>query len=98
MIEWLDAQADAEGPFFLGKQVRAGFRVWSSEPANEWLDAPADAEGPVFLGEQAPGFRIYNLRAAVRCFAVILAFLRQRSASCDPPPRLLSGRQVRSPL
>lgn len=28
VIEWLDAQADAEGPFFLGKQVRApGFRA-----------------------------------------------------------------------
>lgn len=28
VIEWLDAQADAEGPFFLGKQVCApGFRA-----------------------------------------------------------------------
>ena len=27
VIEWLDAQADAEGPFFLGKQARdLGFR------------------------------------------------------------------------
>lgn len=35
VIEWLDAQADAEGPFFLGKQV------WGphSESAIDWLNA-----------------------------------------------------------
>jgi hypothetical protein len=33
VIEWLDAQADAEGPFFLGKQARVpGFRVCGRLP------------------------------------------------------------------